>query len=511
MKEEHFKEINNQKEKLDNIVAAIGASTWEWNVQTDEVLITQSFADLCGYSLDELQPMTIQKWEGFLHPDDREHHKKIVFDHIEGRKPNYECDCRLIHKSGEVVWIHSRGKIISYDNAGLPLWIYGTDQDISTIKNIQVINNQNLKLESVGVLAGGIAHEFNNILTGVFGYVELALLRTNDEKAKKFLNASIASINKAKLLSSKLLVFAEGDKLIIQSQQIEYFIRKTVTSIITDKAYSLSFQSLNDIWPVFYDKNQIHNVLANIIQNSIEAMPNGGHITVSALNVCMKYHNALTPGNYVKISISDNGTGISQEKLDRIYDPFYTTKTQNQGLGLTIAFNIIKNHNGLIEIETEENSGTTTIIYLPADVDFAEHEIPASLDELSADKEKILIFEENDTARDIYVNIFPVLGYDVIVSYEIEQTLNLYKQFKDDNLKAVILHLSAIITANRLVSLVDDIKNIDNNAHIFISSANSNDPIMREPTKYGFVDSISKPFTISDIAEKFDKIFKPNK
>ena len=496
----NYRTLEIEKNKIQNIINATNAATWEWNYQTKEIIINENYAEICGYGLYELLPMTQDKWESLIHPDDLEKTRKAIQDHIKGVISVLDYECRVLHKNGNIMWFHVRGKIVNRDVNGNPVWIYGVDRDITETKNAQNIDNQFQKLETVGVLAGGIAHEFNNILTGVYGFIELAMLKVQDEKVIKYLQSSVTSINRAKLISNKLLTFSEGGKIVITCQQIEFFLRNAITNIINDRAYSISFHNFTDLWPVFFDRNQIYNVLMNILQNSMEAMPNGGHITIITENKNIKKHKILDVGKYVKVSIIDHGDAIPDDVINRIFDPFFTTKPKHQGLGLTLSFGIVKKHNGCIEVESSE-IGSTFNLYLPAD-----HYKDNLDDEINKNPSgMILILEEDDASRDVFIQILSVLGYDVMISYQPEQTLSLLKQNRDKNLLAILINLSSLKKYEHN-KIMDTFKDFDDNIPVFVTSSDHSDPIMQNPKKHRFTDCIKKPFTLFDIEEKLSKI-----
>jgi len=501
-KDKKYALLKTQSDKLNNLFNATGVATWEWNLQTDEVIINQNFADMYGYSMKELTPMNVKKWHSMIISEDRAKIDQIFSDHISGATSTYEYECRVKQKSENIIWIHTIGKVVFRDKDGKPLWLYGVDQDISDIKNAQDVYNQNQKLESIGTLAGGIAHEFNNILAGVYGYIELALLRIQDEKVKHFLRSSVASIDKAKQLTAKFVTFSEGGQLVITSAVIEFFLRKSITSIIKNREYTFSFHNMTDVWSVFYDKNQILNVLTNIIHNAMEAMPSGGHVGIAVRNIHIATHKVLSPGNYVKISIADDGEGLAPELSFRVYDPFYTTKPGRQGLGLTVSYSIMKKHNGCIDYEPNPRGGTIFNLYLPADMDSTEITDNDTINEQSLGK--ILILEEDEASRDIFVQLLSILGYDVLISYNTEQALKLLYRFHKDGLKAVIIDLECLRVA-KSYGIIKTVRSVSEDLAVFITSTDTEDPIMKNPKQYLFTDCIPKPFIMLDLESKIEE------
>jgi len=290
--------------------------------------------------------------------------------------------------------------------------------------------------------------------------------------------------------------------MVINSAVIEFFLRKSVTSIVKNRNYTFGFHNMTDVWSVLYDKNQIFNVLSNVLHNAMEAMPTGGHIGIAVRNVHISSHKTLNSGNYVKISISDDGEGIPPELSFRIYDPFYTTKPGRQGLGLTVSYSIVKKHNGCLDYEPNPRGGTIFNLYLPADTNDAEVVDDDTLNEQSLGK--ILILEDDDTSRDIFVQLLSILGYDVLISYNPNQTLDLLNRFYTDGLKAVIIDLECM-RASKSYGIIKSIRTISDDLTVFITSTDPEEEMMKNPKQYLFTDSITKPFIMLDLESKIEE------
>src|SRR5205807_2665823 len=238
-------------------------------------------------------------------------------------------------------------------------------------------------LEQLGLLAGGIAHDFNNLLTAIIGNISLASLllppelsqlpsaaKDYGEMAARLVDAKNASM-RARDLAQQLLTFARGGAPIKKSASIGKLIQDTVSFSLRGTHSRGEFQFGADLWPVEIDPGQISQVIANLVVNAHQAMPNGGTLHVSCENFRYNANTTpvvpdLPPGNYIRISIRDEGTGIPEEYLKRIFDPYFTTKAKGNGLGLATTYSIIKNHNGLITVKSQLHVGSTFTLYLPA-------------------------------------------------------------------------------------------------------------------------------------------------
>jgi two-component system, cell cycle sensor histidine kinase and response regulator CckA len=227
---------------------------------------------------------------------------------------------------------------------------------------------QNQKLESLGMLAGGIAHDFNNVLSGIFGYIDLAISEFPDNTIIEYLSKALATIERARRLSNQILTFSKGGKPVKTKEKLFPFIAETAKMLLNGLDVKLSIKVQEKLCLCDIDKNQIEQVITNIINNSIQSMPKGGEIIIKAENDFVSDDQIadLKQGNYVKISITDTGTGITQENLPNIFDPFFTTKKDSTGIGLTICYSIIKRHGGKVCAESEIGKQTSLIFWLPA-------------------------------------------------------------------------------------------------------------------------------------------------
>jgi signal transduction histidine kinase len=248
-------------------------------------------------------------------------------------------------------------------------------QETSQRQRVEETLRQAQKLESLGTLAGGIAHDFNNLLTAIIGNISLAtlLLRPNDEMATRLRDAKNASM-RARDLAQQLLTFARGGTPIKKTASIGKLIQDTVSFSLRGTHSRSEFDFGPDLWPAEIDAGQISQVVANLVVNADQAMPNGGTLRVSCHNFTYDHETTpcipdLEPGEYIRISIRDEGVGISEGYLKRIFDPYFTTKEKGNGLGLATTYSIIKNHNGLITVQSQIHCGATFTLYLPASLE----------------------------------------------------------------------------------------------------------------------------------------------
>jgi signal transduction histidine kinase len=225
------------------------------------------------------------------------------------------------------------------------------------------------KIKSVGVLAAGIAHDFNNFLTGILGYVSLAkVVAQTDAKVVAYLTAAEQACQRATALTQQLLTFAKGGAPVRHTVSLVELLKECVGFVLRGANVRGDIQITADLWPVDVDAGQINQVVHNVVLNAMQAMPSGGTVQVRAENVVLAagVPFPLPEGQYVKITVQDFGCGIPEEVLANIFDPYFTTKPEGSGLGLTTAYAIVIKHEGYITIASEVGVGTTVVIYLPA-------------------------------------------------------------------------------------------------------------------------------------------------
>jgi len=310
-------------------------------------------------------------WYSMIYSEDR----TVVEDTINKIMTGAEVvpiEHRLIRHDGSVIWV--RNTIVPYrDEDGRLLHYDGLIENITERKNMEEEILKEKKLESVGTLAGGIAHDFNNLLQAIMGSISLAKMCVSPEdKVYRLLDTAENVSMRASDLTQQLITFSSGGMPVIRTMYIGEFIKNTVISSIAGSDVACTFHIANDLLPVDFDEGQMTQVIYNIVLNAREAMPNKGVLMVVAENVTIDAPSelALKQGEYIQISISDRGMGIPIQNLQRIFDPYFTTKEmasqKGMGLGLTICYSIVRRHEGLITVESEEGVGTTIHIYLPA-------------------------------------------------------------------------------------------------------------------------------------------------
>jgi PAS domain S-box-containing protein len=362
-------------------------------------------------------------------------------------------------------------------------------------------------LEQLGLLAGGIAHDFNNLLTAIIGNISLAslLLPVENEMTGRLHDAKNASL-RAKDLAQQLLTFARGGAPIKKTASIGRLIQDTVSFSLRGSQSRSEFNFGPDLWQAEIDSGQISQVIANLVVNADQAMPSGGTLQVS----CDNYRHSSTdgshaadlpPGNYVRVAIKDEGVGIPERYLKRIFDPYFTTKPKGNGLGLASTYSIIKNHQGLIVVESETNVGSTFTIYLPAAARIAaptEKQL-ASDGPITGDG-RVLIVDDEEAIRALVEFTLARLGYSVSTAETALAGVDLYRQKleADQRFDLVILDLTlpgGMGGKEALKRLLE----IDPTVNAIVSSGYATDATMSRYEDFGFRGVIAKPYEASEL------------
>lgn len=433
---------------------------------------------------------------------------KIYKDQIEkdGYLKNIELE--LIKKDGSIIYALTSTKVV-YNDHGEIIRYEGFFKDITERHRMEEDLIKVQKLESIGLFAGGIAHDLNNILTPILGNISLSRIQKNHEKiAERLLEAEKATLM-ARDLTQQLLTFSKGGAPIRRPTSISDILKDSLSFALRGTNVRSKLSIPDDLWVVDIDEGQISQVITNIILNADQAMPNGGTIEIKAENIFINEEKnlPLKSGEYIRISIKDQGIGISEEFLQRIFDPYWTTKKIGSGLGLATSYSIIKNHDGYIDVESQLRAGTTFYIYLPALSEMVLAKKEEQIYEPIMGKGNILVMDDDDMIRELATKMLESMGYSMTLARDGGEAFRLYQEAMElgHPYDAVVLDLTVPGAmggkeAMRLFLRADPY------VKAIVSSGYSNDPIMSEYKKYGFKAVIAKPYKVREFSEVLDKV-----
>jgi len=367
------------------------------------------------------------------------------------------------------------------------------------------------KLDSLGVLAGGIAHDFNNLLTVIVGNIALLkMMREDDAEAISLLTEAEKASFQAKGLTQQLLTFARGGTPIKVPVDIDQLVAGSVNFALSGSNVRSKIHKPEKLWPVLADLGQLNQVANNLLINAIQAMPNGGTIRVLGENIVLDDDEITTlpAGRYVRLSVADEGDGIPEAILSRIFDPYFTTKPTGSGLGLATSYSIIRKHHGCILVDSQEGIGTTFHVYLPA-CDLKKIELADSQFVLNRGRGRILVMDDDERIREVAAQILDSIGYEVHTVADGSATLQMYKEATEKGLPydAVILDLTVPGQMGGKET-VGELLKMDPQACVIVSSGYYNDPIMADHEKWGFKGVIPKPYGVKELSETVAGVLK---
>ena len=348
---------------------------------------------------------------------------------------------RQVRRDGGEIIVESRWTLVR-DERGQPKSILVINTDITEKKRMESQFLRAQRMESIGTLAGGIAHDLNNVLSPILMAVDMLQLKTTDEASRKWLDVLRTNAERGGNMVRQVLSFArgvEGERVSLQPKHLIKEIVKILRETLP-KSIEISFHIPNDLWIISADATQMHQVLMNLCVNARDAMPEGGSISIKAENVLVdenyaRMHLEAKPGRFVMITVSDTGPGMSPEIQSRIFEPFFTTKemTKGTGLGLSTALTIVKSHGGFINVYSELHKGSQFSLYLPAvdtpgavDAAALQTNMPLGKGEL------ILVVDDEESIREITRGTLETFGYNVLTAADGTEALAVYADKKNE-------------------------------------------------------------------------------
>ncbi len=375
-------------------------------------------------------------------------------------------------------------------------------RDISIEKFVENERMKSQKLDALSILAGGIAHDFNNLLTVILGNTSIAKMsdmNISKEDLLVFDEIEKASY-RARSLTQQLLTFSKGGIPVKKTASIADLLNEAVTFILSGSKVKANFHIDSNLSYAEIDEGQIYQVFQNLTINAVQSMPSGGWLTVGAENYSVMADNQLNlkKGKYVKISISDVGDGIPKEIINKIFDPYFTTKKAGSGLGLAVSYSIVKNHSGMLTVDSEFGKGTTFNIYLPSS-DKTPDMIEIDNEEFVG-KGCVIVVDDQIPIRELAKKMLEKLHFTVLAFSDSKNAIETYKKMFDEKREvyAVILDLTMPADIGG-IEIQQGLLKIHKSVKSIISTGMSTSSIVNDYKDFGFFNVLLKPYTISDL------------
>lgn len=455
------------------------------------------FCEVSGFSREELMGRTSVEL-GWLKADDRARIIKKL--HAEGRFRDEEVIATA--KDGHKVHCLYSGELIVIDGVRKLL---AMALDITEKKTLEEELDKAQRLEALGVLAGGLAHDFNNILTGILGSVSLAQTMIDpDNQVNECLEKCEKAALRASQLVGQLLTFAKGGEPVKKVIRLGPLLEEAVSFALRGSSISSELSVEEGLSLIEADEGQLSQTLNNLLINAAQAMPEGGTVKVRAGNLRLGEHNShfLEPGDYISITVADTGTGIPKSNLKKIFDPYFTTKEMGTGLGLSTVYSIVKRHKGFVGVESAPGEGSVFTVILPASKEPLKKLEQPPNPATGKGHGRVLVMDDDPLIRELALIMLAKAGYEAEVAAEGGEAIDmvLEAQERGSPFDAAILDLTIIggmggkETAQRLNELCPSLP-------LVASSGYSNSPVMADCKSHGFTCAMAKPYKYGDLAK----------
>lgn len=491
---------------LQSVIEGTTDSIYVRDLNGHYLMVNSAAARFLGKSVEDLVeksaigmvlPETARRW--------KEDDQRVL---ASGRTETFEIRIKIEGK--ENIYLTTKGPV--RDNEGNIFGIFGVSRDITEKKKAEEELLKVQKLESLGLLAGGIAHDFNNILTGIIGNISLAgtMVHPQDELFQILKDAELAS-DRASSLARQLLTFAKGGEPVKTSFSIKDLIEREVQFSLSGSNVQGRLDIPNDLWPVNADSGQISQVIQNLVINAKQAMPEGGMVFVRAKNLdLIEEPNRfnLKNGQYICVTVSDTGPGIPKKIQSKIFDPYFSTKQKGSGLGLSIVYSILKKHSGTIFLEPDPGNGASFQFLLPAgEGSTVRKSVPGASREIRKGNGFGLIIDDDATVLKTAGKILKQLGYKVETALSSTEGIEKFKAAlrAENPFEFVITDLTLPGDLGG-EEILRQLKEIDPQIKVIVSSGYSNDPVLSNYKTEGFSGYIKKPYRVAEMSEALNNI-----
>ncbi len=507
----HATALRESEERTHYALGAARMGVWELDLTTDRVTWSDTLAPMFGLTPDQA-PKTGEAFFSLIHPDDRQALADSV-SRVAQEGTEYEVEFRAILPDGRTRWMAGRAR--AFRNAdGTPLRLLGVGMDISERKSLEAQLRQSQKLEAIGQLAGGVAHDFNNVLTAILGYSNFVMDTFDaDDRRRSDLQEVIGAGQRAATLTRQLLAFSRKQVL----QPIAVDLNSLVTGLrqmlgrLIGEQVDLVTVLAPDLHVVRADAGQLEQIVMNLVVNARDAMPVGGRVSIETANVDLDEsyamaHKPVRPGTYVMLAVSDSGIGMNEEIKRRLFEPFFTTKEQGKGTGLGLAtvYGIVKQSGGYIWVYSELGAGTTFKVYLPrADADQAVRTPVTTEDVTATGTETVLVVEDEEAVRFLTRVILEKAGYRV---FDAPNPREAEALFEENPMLFDLLVTDVIMPGSSGPRLFERLTQRRPNLKVLYVSGYTDDAIVHHGQLDPGVEFLQKPFTAGELNRRVREV-----
>jgi PAS domain S-box-containing protein len=506
--------IAAEKERLAVTLRSIGDGVIVTDIDGNVTLLNKVSEELTGWTNEEALGKPLTEVFNIINENTREKCENPVEKVLKsGMIVGLANHTALIKKNGTEIVIADSAAPIK-DKHSKTIGIVLVFRDVTAQYRMEQEMQKIQKIESLGLLAGGLAHDFNNLLTSILGNVSLVKMQLGAEhRSFARLIETEKAAKMAADLTQQLLTFAKGGAPVKKPASLLDIAREASTFAMSGSNIKCFHTVPASLWSAEVDRGQISQVFNNLIINAVHAMPKGGAVHLAFENAVVKEHNAasLKAGDYVKITFRDEGTGIPEEHLPKIFEPYFTTKTNGSGLGLATVLSIVNRHDGKISVESKAGAGTTFTVYIPALRDTVSP-VTQEVESVQAGQGKILIMDDEELVRDVAGHILSELGYVVEYARDGKEAIAVYlKAAREQNPFDVVIMDLTIPGGMGGKDAVKSLQALAPDAKVLVSSGYSRDPIMAEYEKYGFCGVVCKPYDVGEISGEISRIMIKSK
>ncbi|MFB2839558.1 response regulator [Floridanema evergladense] len=516
-------------------------ASFEWLIQTNDIVWTAELEALYGLPPGSFEGQ-YEGWMQTIHPDDRPKVEQELWQAIkngqgldtefrivcpsEGRRQKAEgrreeeylllneTSCPLNSSCcnpGEIRWIAVKSSLFC-DRTGQPVRMIGIHMDITEKKQLEAQFLRAQRLESLGTLASGIAHDLNNILTPILAVVQLLPLKLPNlnDNTQQLLKTLESSAQRGADLIKQILSFArgvEGKRVNLQIHHLLYEIEQIIHQTLP-KSIDIHSNIPSNLWTISGDTTQLHQVFMNLCVNARDAMPEGGNLQIIAQNFLVDEHYArmhidAKVGAYIMVSVADTGMGIPPEIIHRVFDPFFTTKEvgKGTGLGLSAVLGIVKSHGGFIDVQSEVNKGSLFKVFLPA-IESPVNETNDDLELLNGQQELILVVDDEVAITEITKTTLETYNYRVLTASDGIEAIALYAEYKDEIAGVLMDIMMPAMDGTTIIALL---RRLNTNVCVLAMSGLNSTEVVSQLQKLGFQSFLSKPFTTKELLQALHK------